>query len=105
MTPSPPAHRYPSLIIASAGALARAGLLLMLLSMLAACGQKGDLYLPDPKPEQARNQQPTPEPVPPSASGEGLEDIDSLSDPMTDPVTDPDADLGLDPVLIPASQI
>jgi predicted small lipoprotein YifL len=51
--------------------------------MVAACGQKGPLYLPDSPPEGAVQSAPTPGP---DASDEGLEALDDL------PVVSPEPD-------------
>ena len=74
------------------------GLILPALLCLAACGQKGPLYLPEPKPEATQTQAPkptpdpapAPEPVAPTESGESLEVIDSLPDPGIGDITSPD---------------
>ncbi|EIC23241.1 LPS translocon maturation chaperone LptM [Thiorhodovibrio frisius] len=70
------------------------GLILLALLCLAACGQKGPLYLPEPKPEATQPQAPTPDPAPepvaPTESGESLEVIDSLPDPGIGDISSPD---------------
>jgi predicted small lipoprotein YifL len=64
----------------------------IILSMLGACGQKGDLYLPAPDTktpgDEATARQaipPAPEAVAPDASGESLLDLDP---PATAPLDD-----------------
>ncbi|WPL17852.1 putative small periplasmic lipoprotein [Thiorhodovibrio winogradskyi] len=59
MTIRPPAHSYPPRLPATPGTFARAGLFFLLVVVLSACGQKGDLYLPDPKAPKV----PAPDPL------------------------------------------
>ncbi|WPL13001.1 putative small periplasmic lipoprotein [Thiorhodovibrio litoralis] len=74
-----------------------AGLFLLFAFSLAACGQKGDLYLPDPKPAKPgaavtdgqssdQAQQSQLDPVGPTESGESLQDIDTIEDASSDGV-------------------
>lgn len=57
--------------------------LLVLIPFLAACGQKGDLYLPDPSPSPPA---PRSEPPAPNSSGESLQDLDTIPSDRIDPL-------------------
>lgn len=47
--------------------------------MVTACGQKGDLYLPEEPAESVPSSPPTPEPEPePDSADEGLEALDDV---------------------------
>lgn len=92
MASRPPAH--PPFFRVRRGALAGAGWLAVALASLSACGQKGDLYLPEPQPQATHNQaatdpseNPVPAPVAPTASGESLDDIDTI--PSADAIERP----------------
>ncbi|WP_200281595.1 LPS translocon maturation chaperone LptM [Rhabdochromatium marinum] len=70
----------------------------LITTLLAACGQTGDLYLPPPEqPEPpgstaAPDPATPPEPVAPVSSGAGLQDIDAITAPETSediPALDP----------------
>lgn len=62
--------------------------MLAIAQMVVACGQTGDLYLPEDKGTESQPQTPPPAPAP-VPNGEGLATIDDIPDASPGPISPP----------------